>query len=80
VLGAAFAIPAVYLIQNDLLLNPELVAAITASTGSTWLSVTGTITMVVIVAITVWDAIDGFRKARRASTARAGTGTAAATS
>jgi hypothetical protein len=70
VLGAAFAIPAVYLIQDDLLLNPELVGAITASTGSTWLSVTGTITMVVIVVITLWDAIDGFRKARRASTSR----------
>jgi uncharacterized membrane protein len=70
VLGAAFAIPAIYLIQDDLLLNPELVAAITASTGSTWVGVTGTITMVVIVVITAWDAIDGFRKARRASTAR----------
>lgn len=67
VLGAAFAVPALFLWQNDLLLNPDLVAAITASTGSRWLEVSGTITAIAIVAIVAWDAIDGFRKAYQAS-------------
>lgn len=66
-LGAAFALPAVYLWSNDLLLNPALVDQISASTGSTWIGVSGAITMTVIVVIVAWDAIDGFRKARRAS-------------
>lgn len=68
-LGAAFALPAVYLWSNDLLLNPALVDQISASTGSTWIGVSGAITMTVIVVIVAWDAIDGFRKARRASAA-----------
>ncbi len=66
-LGAAFVVPAVYLWSNDLLLNPALVAQVSASTGSTWIGVSGAITMTVIVVIVAWDAIDGFRKARRAS-------------
>ena len=66
-LGAAFAIPALYLWQNDLLLNPELVAKISASAGSTWIGASGTITAIVIVVIVVFDGIDGFRKARRAA-------------
>ncbi len=65
-LGAAFALPALYLWQNDLLLNPDLVAAISASAGSAWIGVTGTITAIVIVVIVTWDAVDGFRKARLA--------------
>lgn len=66
-LGVAFAIPAIYLIANDLLLDPALVAKISESAGSTWLGVTGTIVMVIIAVLTAWDAIDGFRKARRAA-------------
>jgi hypothetical protein len=65
VLGAAFAIPAVYLLQNDLLFNPELVAAIEAATPASWLSLTTLITSVVVVIVVGWDVIDGFRKARR---------------
>lgn len=67
VLGAMFAVPALYLWQNDLLLNPDLVAAISAQTGSEWLSVSGTITAIAIVAVVAVDAIDGFCKAWRAS-------------
>ncbi len=67
VLGAAFAVPALYLWQNDLLLNPDLVAAISASTGSRWIEISGTITAIAIVAVVAWDAIDGFRKAYQAS-------------
>jgi MFS family permease len=66
-LGAAFAVPALYLWSNDLLLNPALVDQISASTGSTWIGVSGAITMTVIVVVVIWDAIDGFRKARRAN-------------
>lgn len=62
VLEAAFAIPAIYLLQNGLLLNP-IVADEIAAAGGTWLSVTVTITSVVIAAVAAWDAIDGFRKA-----------------
>jgi hypothetical protein len=67
VLGAAFAIPAVYLIQNTMLFNPELVAAIEAETPGNWLSITSLITSIVVVVIVGWDAIDGFLKARRAA-------------
>jgi hypothetical protein len=69
ILGAAFAIPAVYLLANDLLLNPALVEAINEATGGGWLRPTATITAIVIIAVVTWDAIDGFRKARRASEA-----------
>jgi hypothetical protein len=66
-LGAAFAVPAVWLLQNDLLFNPALVAKVTAATDGTWLGVTGVIIGVSVVAIVAWDAIDGFRKAIAAS-------------
>ncbi len=66
-LGAAFAIPAVYLLQNGLLFNPALVAEIDQATGGQWLGWTVTITSVVIVLIFGFDAVDGFMKARRAS-------------
>lgn len=62
VLEAAFAIPAIYLLQNGLLLNPAVADEI-AGAGGTWLSVTVTITSLVIAVISAWDAIDGFRKA-----------------
>ncbi len=65
-LGAAFAVPAVWLLQNDLLLNPALVAAVGKETGGTWLDVTGIVIGVMVVVIAVWDATDGFRKAAAA--------------
>ena len=67
VLGAALAIPAVYLIAEDLLFNDDLVAAIDAQTTTAWFSTTMTITVLVIVLVTVIDAVDGFRKAWRTS-------------
>jgi hypothetical protein len=69
-LGAAFAIPAIWLLQNDLLFNPALVAEVTEATGGTWLDVTGIVIACVVVAVVIWDAIDGFLKARRAREAR----------
>ena len=67
VLGAALAIPAVYLIAENLLFNDELVAAIDALTTTAWFSTSMTITVLVIVLVTVIDAVDGFRKAWRTS-------------
>jgi hypothetical protein len=66
-LNAAFAIPAVYLLQEGLLFNDELVAAIDAQASGDWFTTTVAITIVVIVLITVIDAADGFRKAWRTS-------------
>ena len=65
--GAAFAIPAIYLLANDLLFNPALVdAAVAAGDGTTsWIQPTKVIIGVSVAAIVGWDAIDGFLKARR---------------
>jgi hypothetical protein len=67
ILNAAFAIPAVYLLQQGLLFNDELVAAIDAQASGDWFSTTVAITVFVIVLISVVDAADGFRKAWRTS-------------
>ena len=67
VLAAALAIPVVWLIREDLLLNPALVDAIDAKTGGNWLEPTMIITAFVFAAIAVIDSVDGFRKAWRSS-------------
>lgn len=67
VLGVAFAIPALWLLQSDLLFNPALVSAIDAVTGGTWLDVPSVVIGVTVVAVVAWDAIDGFRKAAAAA-------------
>jgi hypothetical protein len=69
-LNASFAIPALYLLVNGMLFDPELVEEVTAVTGDAWLSPAVTITAVVIAIIVAWDAIDGFLKARRAAASR----------
>lgn len=66
VLGTAIAIPAVYLLQNGLLFNPEIVAAINAEAPGDWLRLTTLITSIVVVIVVGWDAIEGFLKAWRA--------------
>jgi hypothetical protein len=66
-LGAAFAVPAVWLLQNDLLFNPALVSAVGEATEGTWLDVTGIVIGVMVVVIAAWDAIEGFRKALASS-------------
>ncbi len=68
-LGAAFLAPALYLWQNGLLLNPDLVAKITASSGSQWLDTAGTVAAVVIAAVVIFEAAEAFFKAHRASPA-----------
>jgi hypothetical protein len=68
VLGAAFAIPAVYLLQNDMLLNPALIAKVEATVNvDSWIDVTRIIILTTVVIVVAWDAIDGFLKARRAA-------------
>jgi hypothetical protein len=62
-LGAAFAVPAVWLLQNDLLFNPALVSAVGEATDGTWLDVTGIVIAVTVVVVATTDAFDGFRKA-----------------
>ena len=62
-LGVAFAAPVLWLLQNELLLNPALVARVTDATGGTWLDVTGIVIGVTVVVVVATDAIDGFRKA-----------------
>lgn len=62
-LNAAFAIPAVYLLATDRLLNPDFFAELgwgVPSAGTTGV----TLAIVGIVAVALWDVIDGFRKAR----------------
>jgi hypothetical protein len=66
-LGAALAIPAVYLISENLLFNDELVAAIDAQTTAAWFGTSMAITVLVIVLVTAIDAVDGFRKEWRTS-------------
>jgi hypothetical protein len=66
-LGAAFAIPAVYLLRNGLLFNPTLVSEIDEATGGQWFGWTAAFTAVIIVFIVGFDALDGFLKARRAA-------------
>jgi len=63
ILGAAFAIPALYLLANDMAFIPALVDELKAITGGTWLYVMASITMLGIAVIVAWDAFDGFRKA-----------------
>jgi hypothetical protein len=66
-LAAAFAIPALWLLQNGLLFNPALVDRIVEETSQVadgaWFLPSVAITGIVIAAITAWDAFDGFRKA-----------------
>jgi hypothetical protein len=62
ILGAAFAIPAIWLLETGQLLNPAVEAAV-AEAGGTWLDTTLTISAIVIAIIVIWDAIDAFRKA-----------------
>jgi hypothetical protein len=64
-LGAAFAIPAIWLLLNDLLLNPVLVAELEATVNRNWLEATTVIMGSAIVVIVTWDAVEGFVKAYR---------------
>jgi hypothetical protein len=66
---------AVYLLVNDMLFNPQLVAAINAATGGQWLGFTTAFITGIVLLIVVWDAIDVFLKAHRASSRSTATAT-----
>lgn len=67
VLGLAFAVPILWLINEDSLFNPDLVAAANALADGNWFGVTIGITALVIALVVVIDIVDGFRKAWRTS-------------
>lgn len=64
-LNAAFAVPVVYLLANDQVLNDEFFDALgwgnAPGAGSTAIN----LAIAAIAAISAWDSIDGFRKARK---------------
>jgi hypothetical protein len=63
VLNAAFAIPALWLLREGLLFNPELIAELERLTGGLWFNTTAVIIGIVIVIVIAIDTLDGFRKA-----------------
>ncbi|MDG4798567.1 permease prefix domain 1-containing protein [Micromonospora sp. WMMD1082] len=64
-LNLAFAVPAIWLLLDDRLLNPEFVARF-AWLRDGGLDTVARISVVAIVVISVWDVIDSVVKARRA--------------
>ncbi len=67
VLNAVFALPALWLLWNDRLVNPAFTAAL-ESAGADLGEATTVITVIVgfaIAGVAIWDSIDGFLKARR---------------
>ncbi|MEV4710979.1 permease prefix domain 1-containing protein [Micromonospora sp. NPDC049374] len=66
VLSLAFAVPAIWLLLDDRLLNPEFVARF-AWLNDGGLGTVTRISVVVIVAITLWDIVDSAVKARRSA-------------
>ena len=70
ILAAAFAIPAVWLVQAGRVLSPEAVAGMERIGAGASLAPTAAVAAMAIVVIAGWDALDGFRRARRATGGR----------
>jgi hypothetical protein len=70
VLAAAFAIPAVWLLQAGRVLSPEAVAEMERIGAGAALAPTAAVAAMAIVVIAGWDALDGFLKARRTAGGR----------
>jgi len=64
-LDAAFAIPAVWLLQTGQLLSPEVKAEMERVGAGAALAPTVAVVSVAIIGIVAWDAFDGFIRARR---------------
>lgn len=64
-LDAAFAIPAVWLLQTEQLLNPAVKAEMERVGAGAALAPTVAVISAVIIGAVAWDALDGFRRARR---------------
>jgi hypothetical protein len=71
VLAAAFAIPAIWLLQERLVLSPDAVTRLQAIGAGASIDPTTAVVTVAIAAIAAWDAINGFLKARRSVTGAA---------
>ncbi len=67
ILAAAFAIPALWLIQTDRLWNPAAVDALASVGLGDAIAVINVIIGVSIAVIAAWDAVDGFLKASRSA-------------
>ncbi|WP_428966604.1 permease prefix domain 1-containing protein [Micromonospora fluostatini] len=65
VLGVAFAVPVIWLLLTEQLLNPELVARFEWLREGDNLGTVTVIAVVSIVVITIWDVVDSVLKARR---------------
>lgn len=65
-LNVAFAVPVLYLLATEQLLNSAFFTEVGWTGAEKWGAVTVTITVVVIAAIAAWDTIEGFRKAKLA--------------
>lgn len=66
VVNVVFAVPAMWLLVNGRLVNPEFFPTVIPDDGA---EVAGILTVIlgfVIVGIAIWDSVDGFLKARRA--------------
>jgi hypothetical protein len=61
VLQVGFAVPAVWLLQSDRLLTPEIVDAVSGSSPGTWFGVVSA----VIGFCAIWNVVDVYRKAAR---------------
>ena len=70
VLAAAFAIPAVWLLQAGRVLSPEAVTEMERIGAGAALAPTAAVVGMAIVVIACWDALDGFLRARRATGGR----------
>jgi hypothetical protein len=70
ILAAAFAIPAVWLLQTGQVLSPDAVAGMERIAAGASLAPTAAVAAMAIVIIGGLDALDGFRKARRGAAGR----------
>jgi len=64
-LALAFAVPALWLLAQDQLLNPEFFPSLVPEDGAEVAQIMAVLTGFGIVVIALWDIIDGFLKARR---------------
>ncbi|SCF22940.1 hypothetical protein GA0070216_10757 [Micromonospora matsumotoense] len=67
-LDLAFAVPLIWLVLTDRLLNPDLVDRFGWLRDGNGLGVASRVTVVVVAAITLWDFVESVVKARRSAT------------
>lgn len=65
--NVAFAVPAIYLLATEQLLNPAFFEELGWTGAPTWGGTAVMVTVITIAVIAMWDIVDNFRKARRTS-------------